>query len=233
MPCRAPGCLREIVGTGKRYQNFGATYCATHRARERRNGDPNQITIKAHDVAPYLAQLDRRRLTYPDAPAWALLAARWQALVETSRGTIRARQGGLPMARWEHEAAAAIVRVADEARPEDAWRETVALFMLREDRPGLFVSDRAFLVQLSIRARKLAPSNRSAFGDATKGRQKRALRDPNIRSALVMGTLLRDTFGAAGMRFAAQERAEEERRTKERAAFHDALREVAPEGDRW
>ena len=130
-------------------------------------------------------------------------------------------------------AAVEIVRVADEATPEDAWREAVALHMLKEDRPALFVSDRAYLVQLSLRVRKLAASNRAAFGDPSRGPRKRALRDPNADAAAVMGAMLRDTFEVAGAYFDQQERVEEERRTAERKAFHEAMREVAPEGAVW
>jgi hypothetical protein len=131
------------------------------------------------------------------------------------------------MNRWQHLAAAELVRVAGDATPEDGWRTAVAMFLMREYEPRRFVSDRAFLVQLGRRVRHLTEANRGSFWDGAEGRMKFAYVDPNPRVAVLIGELLAEAFGAAGVVFAGQDREEAERKQAEALAFRAALQAVA------
>jgi hypothetical protein len=204
--------------------------CNTHRHRDRRHGDPLQEPIRVRDIRPYLRSLDKQQKVRPDAPAWALLRDRWDTLIGTERDTLRSHAAGLPGNRWERGAAQELVRVAEQASAEDAWRTAVAMFLLREHEPRRFATDRAFLVQLGRRVRHLAEANQGSFYNPATGRTKHVYRDPNPRVAAIVGQRLAEMFGAAGVYFAEREQREAERKQTERRAFFAALRDVA-EGD--
>ncbi len=134
------------------------------------------------------------------------------------------------MNRWDVEAAAEIVKVADQATADAAWMAAVGMVMLREAEPSRFATERSFRVQLGRRVRQLALTNRGSFWNAAEGRTHRVYRDPSPRAAVLVGDLLLNVFGVAGIYMAKQERAEADAKAAERTAFYEALNEVAPEG---
>ena len=220
--CIIAGC-QAMPGGGKTARAW-TTLCNRHRSRERRHGDANQEPILANHLKPYLRSLTRRQKANPNAPAWDMLTARWRTLVDQQRDTVRAFDAGLAGVRWRYLAAKEIVRVAVEPSAEDAWRTAVAMFLFREHEPTRFVSDKAFLVQLSRRVRHLSTINRGSYYDHVSGGTKLVWRDPNTRVAVLIGQALADTFGAAGVFFADQERKEADSKQAERNAFYDALK---------
>lgn len=224
--CRVPHCTRP-PGGGRKSAAW-ATLCNTHRHRERRHGDPLQEPILAAHLTPYLRSLDKRRNVQPNAPIWGFLATRWETLIDQCRGILRSHAGGDPGNRWQFEAAAELVRVSEQASPENAWRTAAAMFMLQDYEPRRFASDAAFFVQLGRRVRHLAPADRRSFVDPSTGGTTFSYRDPNPRTAVIIGQMLAETFGVAGTRFAQQDRKEMEQQQAERTAFYAALNEVAP-----
>jgi hypothetical protein len=226
--CKVAYC-NNPPGGGRSSRHW--TLCNTHRHRERRHGDVLQKGILGADLKPYLRNLDKRQNVSPNAKLWGMLAARWGTLIGRCNGILTVRSIGTPTDRWESQAAAELVRVAEQTTAQTAWRTAVAMFLLREYEPRRFVSDRAFLVQLGRRVRHLAEANSGSFWDPVTGRTKFAYRDPNPRVAVLIGQWLAETFGVAGVHFAEQDREEAEQRDAERRAFHGALREVTATGE--
>ncbi len=227
--CIVAHCNRPAGGGSSRGSRHW-TLCNTHRHRERRHGDVLQKGILAADLKPYLRNLDKRQNASPNAKLWEMLAARWGTVIGRCNGILADRAAGTPTNNWQSQAAAEIVRVAEQTTAQKAWRTAVAMFLLREYEPRRFVTDRAFLVQLGRRVRHLAEANRGSFWDAVTGRTKFAYRDPNPRVAVLIGQWLADTFGVAGVYFAKQDMEEADQRKAERTAFHAALLEVAATG---
>lgn len=224
--CRVNGCRR-----GPQDGSLGSAFnglCNAHHARDRRHGDPLQQPIRACHLAPYIRSLKHRQAIRPDAPAWAALEARWMALVQSCKDTRAVYDSGQPMNRWQVEAAGELVKVAGEASPDDAWRTAVGMFLLREADPRMFPTDRAFNTQLGRRVRHLGTTSRAMHWDSGEGRFKGVYRDPSPRAAAVVGDMLAETFGVAGVYFARQATAEADAKAAERTAFHAALNEVAP-----
>jgi hypothetical protein len=184
----------------------------------------------ASHLAQYLRSLDKRQKAKPKAQIWGMLVARWGTLIDRCHSVMATYAAGTPTIRWEQQAAAELVRVADQAKAEDVWRIAAAMFMLREYEPRRFASDTGFLVQLGRRVRHLAPANRGSFIDPSTGGVKFVYRDPNQRVAVLIGQMLAETFGVAGLRFAEQDQDEAEQWEAERVAFHRALNEVAETG---
>lgn len=223
-----PGCNRGPGGGA--YAASFRTLCSAHGERDRRHGDPLQEAIRATELAPYIRTLRRRQKLRPDALAWTALENRWGRLAQTCRDTGKLFLSGEPMNRWEVEAAGEIVKVADQATAEAAWSVAVAMVMLREAEPRRFQSERAFRVQLGRRIRQLALSNRASFWHPGEGRFRMTYRDPSPRAAVLVGDMLAEVFGVAGMWLARQEQADTEAAAAERTAFYRALDDVAPMG---
>ena len=223
--CRIAHCTKPSAGgrTGAAW----ATLCNTHRRRERRHGDPLQNPILVSHLAQYLRSLDKRQKAKPNAAIWGMLVARWGSLIDRCHGVMTTYAAGTPTIRWEQQAAAELIRVADEAKADDVWRIAAAMFMLREYEPRRFASDNGFLVQLGRRVRHLASANRGSFIDPSTGGVKFVYRDVNQRVAVLIGQMLAEAFGVAGLKFAEQDQQEVEQREAERKAFHRALNEVA------
>ena len=226
MPCRVIS-YAHLPGGGRRcYGNL----CDRHRGRQRRHGDPLQQPIRASHLAPFIRSLDRRQKLRPDAAAWSALMVRWDALLKACHDTLAIWDTGTPMRGFNVEAARELVKVAEQASPERAWKTAVAMCLLREADPHLFASETSFRVQLGRRVRHLTETNRGRYWNPAEGRYKFAYRDPSPRATFVIGDMLNEVFGVAGLYFAKQDRAEAAAKVSERKAFHDALREVAPEG---
>lgn len=223
-----PGCNRGPGGG--RYAASFRTLCSAHGERDRRHGDPLQEAIRATELTPYIRTLRRRQKLRPDALAWAALETRWGRLAQACRDTGTLYGTGEPMNKWEVEAAGEIVKVADQATAEAAWHVAVAMVMLREAEPRRFRSERAFRVQLGRRIRQLALSNRGSFWHPGEGRFKLTYRDPSPRAAALVGEMLAEVFGVAGIYLSRQEQVEVDAAAAERAAFYRALDDVAPMG---
>lgn len=224
--CRVPGCTTP-PGGGRLAASW-TTLCNHHRQRERRHGDAFQQPIRAAHLAPYLRSLQRRQKLRPDAAAWGALADRWEGLVRACRDTLAVYATGTPGNRWEVEAAGEIVKVAGQATAEAAWQVAVAMFLMREADAHRFTTEGSFRVQLGRRVRHLADTNRGSYWHPGEGRFKLVFRDPSPRAAVLVGDILTETFGVAGIYFAKQAAAEADAKAAERRAFHNALNEVAP-----
>lgn len=226
--CLVAGCARGLGGG-----RFGASFrtlCGPHSARDRRHGDPLQEPIRAAHLVPYMRMLRRRKKLRPAAPAWEALETRWSRLVQDCRDTLKVYEAGEPMNRWKLEAAGEIVKVAEQATAEAAWMAAVGMVMMREAEPRRFRSERSFRVQIGRRVRQLALSNRGSYWNPQKGRFMLVFRDPSPRSAALLGDMLTELFGVAGIYFARQEQAEVDAKAAERTAFYAAMNDAAPEG---
>ena len=222
------GCNRPSGG-GTFAASF-TTLCDAHRERDRRHGDPLQEGIKAPELAPYIRALRSRQKLRPDALAWTALERRWDGLVKACRDIATLYETGKPGNKWQVEAAQEIVKVSEQASAEEAWMVAVGMTMMREAEPRRFQSDRAFMVQLGRRTRQLALTNRAIYWCPKRGKFKGVYRDPAPRAAALLGHMLAEVFGVAGLFFHQEDKAEAAAKAAERDAFYAALRDVTPNG---
>lgn len=222
------GCNRR-PGGGTFAASF-RTLCAAHGERDRRHGDPLQEAIRAPELAPYIRALRNRQKLRPDALAWAALERRWECLVRACQDVGKLHASGEPGNRWQVEASAEIVKIAEQATAEAAWHIAVAMVMLREAEPRRFQTERSFRVQVGRRTRQLALSNRGSYWNPAQCRFKGVYRDPSPRAAVLVGDMLVEVFSVAGIYFSRQDQAEAEAKAAERGAYYEALRDVTPLG---
>lgn len=175
------------------------------------------------ELAPYVKRVRARIEKNADSPAWNLLAERWGALIDHAKAHEQECQTGRPFNRHERDALCEALRVALHVEPEAVMATAIAAFMMQEEQPRRFKSDRAFLFQLARRVRALTDINAGTYWDHKAQRVKRVYRDVAPRTLEQFGRIVSETFGAAGIFVARLEQREADEKSQQQAALHEAL----------
>lgn len=198
--CAVPSCGAAAAGH--------STLCERHKRTQRRHGHPEQLGITVHDLKPYRMRVAARQAKNPNNPAWSLLQQRWQTLVDSSMETTTAYQRGAVSIGYIVKAAEQVQRVAAAVSAGVVLETTLAMYLLREERPARFQSDRAFAFELARRVRGLTDCNAGTYWDAKTGKAKRVYRDLTPKVMEHLAAQLAATFGGAGVFIAGLERTE-------------------------
>lgn len=216
--CAVPRCGAATAGH--------STLCERHKRTQRRHGHPEQVGITVHDIKPYRKRVAARQAKNPSNPAWALLAQRWQALVDNSADTVATYLRGMAMVAYVVKAAEQVQRVATATPPEVVVETALAMYLMREERPGRFQSDKAFSFELARRVRGLTESNAGTYWDAQTGKMKRVYKDLTPKAMEVLAGQLVAAFGGAGLFIAGLERVEQEKARADHQNLSKALGEL-------
>lgn len=209
----------EVSGCGKPAATYGRL-CSTHRQRQRRHGDARQETIPLKALDGPLSVIAHWRRKKPNNAVWRTAVERWTGFVDICREEIAEMDLRGVYQRDDRRAAQEVLKIAGTVSAEEVWKRVAAVVMLREARPRMFVSDRAFDFQLVRLFRQLGDM---AFGQSWNhktGKTKRHYRDlpPSVTERL--GEDLRKALGVIGLQLhqvdvawteAQRKKAEEER----------------------
>lgn len=213
--CASRGCGSLAVGF--------SYHCTRHRKAITRHGHPEQTAVSVHELAPYVRMVKARQKANPTSPAWAILEARWSAIVARSRSLVFEYQQGQVAIRHYRVAAEQFNALAVGAAPTTVIHTALAMHMLRAYRPHRFQSDQAFRHQLVRRVRGLVDTNAGTYWDHKSGRVKRVYRDLPPRVAQVMADELVAAFGGPGVQLADLEKHQENTKRDEQRKLADAL----------
>lgn len=213
--CHAPGCHEEATGF--------STLCVHHKQAQRRHGDALQTSITVHELRPYVARVKAREARNKGSELWDILAARWEALVGHSRGIVERYASGAPGIRHERMAAQQVTTLAGAVPADKVVRTALAMYLLAQDRPTRFLSERGFRFELVRRVRGLSDVNAGTYYDHKAGRSRRVYRDLPPRVTDVMGAWLAEAFGGAGLVLASKEREEAQKARDEHQRLAAAL----------
>lgn len=216
--CAVPSCGAATAGH--------STLCERHKRTQRRHGHPEQLGITVHDLKPYRLRVAARQAKNPNNPAWPLLQQRWQSLVDSSTETIAAYLKGVVSVGYVVRAAEQVQRVALAVLPAVVVETTLAMYLLREERPNRFRTDRAFSFELARRVRGLTESNAGTYWDAQTGKMKRVYKDLTPKAMEVLAGQLAVAFGGAGLFIAGLERAEQDKARANQQDLSKALGEL-------
>jgi len=128
---------------------------------------------------------------------------------------------------YDRQAAEQLLALRDSAQARDVIDTALAMFILGEQRPHRFKSDRAFACQLSRRVRGLAEVNAGKHPDPKTGRIKRTYKDVPPAVLARLAESLKSAFGVAGLRLAELELRDLRAAEAEKTVMHDALREMS------
>lgn len=85
----------------------------------------------------------------------AMTKQRWMALLGQCRGIVYAYLNGQPSQRNQRHAASELIKVSEAVETTAIIETVLAMYLLAEDQPRRFRSDKAFLFQLVRRVRAL------------------------------------------------------------------------------
>lgn len=195
--------------------------CSTHRSRLRKQGHEEQRGITKTQLEPYLRKVRERRLKNPENPVWPILVTRWQRLCDDSRGVVNAYEGGQAMVTQKKLAADEVLRLTATADLQDIIDTALAMLMMWEMTPRLFLSDMAFKTQLVRRVLRVSAANAQTYTGSD--RPKRAYRDLPPKTVEVLSLGLIQAFGATGVKLGQLEKQEVDQREGEKQELSRGL----------
>lgn len=174
-------------------------------------------------MRPYVSRVKARQAKNKGSDAWGILAGRWEALVGHSRVISERYASGAVSIRHERMAAHQVTTLAGAVPADNVVQTALAMYLLAQDRPNRFQSDRAFRFELVRRVRGLSDVNAGTYWDQKAGRSRRVYRDLPPRVVEVLGHWLAEAFGGAGLALAGKEREDAERAAQEHQRLAAAL----------
>ena len=175
------------------------------------------------ELAPYRKRVKHRMVKNKSNKAWAILAQRWNAVIDAAKAAEAEICNGTPFASYNRDAYSELIKLANEVPVETLIETVLAMFLMQEEQPRRFMSDVAFDAQLARRARALTDSNAGTYWDDKAKKTKRVYRDITPRTLAAMARHLKTAFGVAGLYVARLEQQEQEQAQNERAALTQAL----------
>lgn len=217
--CTALHCAEPVAG----YSNL----CESHKRTLRRHGHALQTGITVLELKPFQDRITARRAKNPANPTWELLRGRWEALTGHAKATLDAYAHGSPAITYERQTAEQLGTLQSTVPSDVVINTALAMFLMWEQSPSRFMSDKAFNFQLARRVRGLAEANAGSHWSAKEGRIKRTYKDTPPRVLECLAESLKVAFGVAGMRLAELEKKDAEGLKAERQQLNDALKEMS------
>jgi hypothetical protein len=217
--CTALHCAEPAAGY--------STLCESHKRTLQRHGHALQKGVTVQELKPFQDRIAARRAKNPANPAWELLRGRWEALTGHAKATLDAYANGSPAITYERQTAEQLGTLRSTVPVDVVINTALAMFLLWEQSPSRFMSDKAFNFQLARRVRGLAEANAGSHWSAKEGRIKRTYKDTPPRVLECLAESLKVAFGVAGMRLAELEKNDVEGLKAERQQLINALKEMS------
>jgi hypothetical protein len=216
--CTALHCAEPVSGY--------STLCESHKRTLRRHGHALQKGVTALELKPFQERIAARRAKNPTNHLWELLQGRWDALTAHAKAMLVTHANGTASISYEHQAAEQLSTLGSTVPMNVVIDTALAMFLMWEQHPHRFMSDKAFNFQLARRVRSLAETNSGSHYSAKEGRLKRTYKDTPPRTLDCLAESLKVAFGVAGMRLSELERADEKKMINEKLQLAAALKEI-------
>jgi hypothetical protein len=216
--CAALHCAEPVAGY--------STLCESHKRTLQRHGHALQKGITVLELKPFQDRIAARRAKNPANPTWELLRGRWEALTAHAKATLDAYANGSPAISYERQTAEQLGTLRTTVPVDVVIDTALAMFLIWEQSPHRFMSDKAFNFQLARRVRGLAESNSGRHYSVKEGRIKRTYKDTPPRVLDCLAESLKVAFGIAGMRLAELERLDEQKMADKKLELSAALKEM-------
>jgi len=217
--CTALHCAEPVSGY--------STLCESHKRTLRRHGHALQKGVTALELKPFQERIYARRAKNPTNHSWELLQGRWEALTAHAKAMLASHANGSASISYERQAAEQLSTLGSTVPKNVVIDTALAMFLMWEQHPHRFMSDKAFNFQLARRVRSLAETNSGSHYSAKEGRLKRTYKDTPPRTLDCLAESLKVAFGVAGMRLAELEKKDVAGLKAERLQLNDALREMS------
>ena len=162
----------------------------------------------------------------PAAKIWPNLRDRWQTLAAACRADIQnipTKNNRTEPVRRRQDAAAVIVRLADDVEAQEVIKVALGMYLIRHYEPHRFQTDASFNVQLLRRMRGLSDTAFGRWCDLATGKFKRVAMELPWRTAAIAAELLVACFAVAGLALVKVVQKEEEAKQAAAKAHSEAI----------
>ena len=180
----------KVSGCSKPARSPQGTMCEAHRQRWRRHGDPKQQAVSKHDIEPFVKQV---RATIEKDSSGRIEAGlnKLRGLLEAHARSVIAESKRGAMSGYRLKAAHEMLRVLQNVDAVTCACVIAATYLLQEQNPRRFTSDRGFSFQLVRRFRALTDLNAGTYYNNKTGKVHRVYRDlPAQVTELISRTLI-------------------------------------------
>ncbi|WP_406853795.1 hypothetical protein ABEG18_14635 [Alsobacter sp. KACC 23698] len=178
-------------------------------------------------LKPYVKRVEERIEKNQDKIIWSAVEARWLANVENAKRIWGDFYAGKAGSGWEREAAASVLKLADNVQPMTVVKTVLALYLLERDNPHFFQDDRALRFQITRRVRGLTKLNAGSYWDAKANGNRLVYKDLHPKAAEFFAQWIVQTLGPVGVHLQHLEDREVEIKRRAEADFREALSELA------
>jgi len=182
-----------------------------------------QTSISSAELRPYLETVRKRIAKNSTNPIWEKLEDRWLLLVQTAQEHVERIEAGTPYVRYHREAWSDLARLGKEVQPREVIETILAVYLMEGWNPRRFVDDRAFGFQLVRRVRSLSTVAVAEYHDFKSGKQKKVYRDFKPKTCEYLASILKTTFGVAGLAVARLEARDRQQQEADKQSFFDHL----------
>jgi len=188
----------------------------------RRQGAVGQTGIGKGELNPYLARVRARIDKNPASPLWPALETAWTTIVSDANTIAGKRVSN----RYERSAAHEILNIDADAPVREIVVTALAMFLMWRERPGRFVDDRAFRMQLARRVRALSTRHRGSRYDHATGQQQAIYREMTPKVGAILGQNLALAFGFTGIQLAELEKRDRQAADEAKQTIINAIKEL-------
>ena len=220
--CSVPGCTAPA-------RNSHSDRCEAHRQRQRRHGHPRQRTIGKALLRPYLARA--RTIVERDQTGQLAGALRQlhSLLGDHARQSVADGLSGRPGSKWDRIAGQEVAKVVDATDALDCAALVGGLFLLRDDRPALFVSEEGFRFQLARLFRSQTDLAFGSYWDHETGRCKTVYRDLPPRATATLARWVVEAYARFAAHLVAWDRRERSRQSDALGAIDAVFAAMQPD----
>ena len=198
--------------------------CERHKKALRRHGHPQQQGVLVHELQPFKARIEARKARNPESPVWEILEQRWDAVKANAQKMLKSAAAGKAYNSDDLKAANHIAQLGKTTAPGAVVDTALAMFLMLEDSPQRFRSDKAFSYQLSRRVHALTDMHAGTYWDAERNKIKRVYRDMTPATIERLSEPLRAAFGVAGVYLAELDRKDAKAKDAKRQELMEALK---------
>lgn len=185
--CRVPGCNRPI-------RSSIATMCESHRQRWRRHGDPLQPTIKKSELKTYIRFVERLIDQDQSGRVSTALMSIKTHLESKALGVVGDFDRGRP---GDYRRVRACRELLNVSKATDHIKPALlmgAMFLLWQEQPYRFASDRGFYFEMTRLFRSLAPQNTASYWNHKTGRAHKVYRELSHSVISTIGDMILEPY---------------------------------------
>jgi hypothetical protein len=196
--CIVPNCTKQARSS--RIWGVTSSLCEGHRRRWRRHGDAGQAAITRQELKPLAAAARRIIARDLSGRLQGVLARLHSSLQDFATGVLSDIEHGQRVPKWTLRGVEQVVKVMTATDPVECACVVSSVFMLCEEQPRRFASQRGFQFELVQAFRKQIDTSWGRYWDEKTNRSKTVYVEITPRCVEAIAAILIHTYAKLASR---------------------------------